>query len=66
MSDKSDKIDKVKVAEGFEVGMSEVGPYLSDGSGNAYFVRIDKDASLREKALGKLLVQLHKENKAKQ
>ena len=54
--------ETVKVAEGFEVGITGAGPYLADGSGNAYFISTDKSASLREKAIAALLIQLYREN----
>jgi hypothetical protein len=52
----------VKVAKGFEIGMTESGPYLADGSGNAYFVSNAKEMPLREKALANLLIQLYDEH----
>lgn len=56
-----DRSTWVKVAEGFEVTLTDVGPCLSDGSGNAYFVSTDKSSSLREKAIAELLMRLYKE-----
>ena len=52
----------VKVAKGFEIGLTEVGPYLADGSGNAYYVSNSKEMPLREKVLANLLIQLYHEH----
>jgi hypothetical protein len=54
----------VKVAEGFSIGMSTdySSPYISDGSGNAYFVVVEKSSSLHTKAIHALLTQLYKEH----
>lgn len=51
----------MKVAEGFDVDVSDGWVSFSDGSGNRYFLNNEKNASLREKALAALLTQLHKE-----
>lgn len=49
---------KVEVTKGFEVDVSDGYVSLSDGSGNCYILNSEKNASLREKALGRLLAQL--------